>query len=237
MYGREIPLMAVTVPFQKLSARERGEPVTQVLHEGVPLHLEQPIRAWIWRSLQGGGHDLVAVALEIRIDYQRADGSGARFLAFDPQPDDLLDVVDAILAHGGPWPEVSPLDYTGQKHPRDRIILLKDLESMLHTGSSAYRLADDGRGLVRRVHATATAAFHAAVLSADQPSAGSAADQIRDAWNELYGVTPDPSAAFTAAIKALESAAHSIIEPNNITATLGTMINHDQSVARCARPL
>ena len=40
----------------------------------------------------------------------------------------------------------------------------------------------------------------------------------------LYGVTPNPPSAFSAAIKAVESAAHSIIEPNNAKATLGTMI-------------
>lgn len=215
----------VTTPFQNLSARERGEPPSRVLHEGVPPHLEQPLRAWIYRSLQGGGADLVAVALEIKIDYERANGRAAYFLAFDPQPDELLDIVDAILAHGGPWPELGVDDRTGEKMRSDRAVLLRDLDLMLQAGSSAYRMDDDGGNLTRRVDATTTAAFNSAVsAAADQQSSGSAADQIRDAWIELYGVTPNAPAAFSAAIKAVESAAHSIIEPNNVKATLGTMI-------------
>ena len=218
-------LLTVTVPFQKLSARERGEPATQVLHEGVPPHLEQPVRSWIYRSLQSGGSDLVAVALEMRIDYELAGGSGTQFLAVHTQLDELLDIVDAILAQGGPWPERGAYDHTGERYGRDHAILVKDLELMLHTGSSAYRVAEDRRSLIRRVDVTTTAAFNSAVsAAAGQPSAGSAAEQIRGAWRELYGVTPNAPAAFSAAIKAVESAAHSIIEPNNAKATLGTMI-------------
>jgi hypothetical protein len=221
-------LVSVTLPpFQKLSDRERGELVNQVLHEGVPSHLDQPIRAWIYRALQGGGHDLIAITLEMTIDYQRAEaqGSGARFLALCSQSDDLLDIVDAILAQSGPWPSPDTLDYTGEKYRRDRVILLKDLELMLHTGSSAYRVADDQRGLMRRVDVTTTNAFESATsAAASQPNAGSATDQIREAWSELYGVTPDPTAAFSLAIKAVESAAHAAVEPKNTRATLGTMI-------------
>lgn len=216
----------MTKPFQRLSARERGEPVTQVLHEGVPAHLEQPIRAWIYRSLRGGGHALVAVALGITIDHERAEGDGPRFLAFEPQPEDLLDVVDAILPNRGPWPEERPWDTPDRSGwRRDRAALLRDLDLMLAAGFSAYRINDDGDGLERRVDATTTAAFNSATdAAAGQPTTGFAADQIRDAWSELYGITPNAPAAYSAAIKAVESAAHSVIEPNNTKATLGTMI-------------
>jgi hypothetical protein len=79
--------------------------------------------------------------------------------------------------------------------------------------------------LVRRVDATATeAATAAATAAAAMPAAGSAAEQIRSAWAELHGLHPDPSAAYRAAVQAVESAAHAMIEPNNAKATLGTMI-------------
>lgn len=228
-----VSLPTVTIPFQKLSARERGETPAQVLYENVPPHLDKPVRAWIYRALAGGGSELVAVTLEITIDYDRApEGSGAKFLALDPQPDELLDIVDAILAQGGPWPEVQGYDPVGQKYRLNRAILVKDLALMLSAGSSAYRVTDDDKGLTRRVDATSTAAFDAAVATAGtQPGFGSAADQIRDAWRELYGVTPNAPAAFSAAIKAIESAAHSIIEPNNAKATLGTMIGQLRGAA------
>lgn len=62
----------------------------QVPHEGVPDHLEGPLRRWIYAALQGGGAALVALKLEIRIDYDRAGGNAAIFLARDPEPYELL---------------------------------------------------------------------------------------------------------------------------------------------------
>ena len=49
-------------------------------------------------------------------------------------------------------------------------MLVKDLELMLHTGSSAYRLADDHKSLTRRVDATTTEAFTFAASAACQQS-------------------------------------------------------------------
>lgn len=211
--------------FQKLSDRLQGLPPTQVLHEGVPVHLEALLRKWIYSALQGGGAELVALALEITVDYEKAEGKAANYLAWHLESGDLLDVVDAILYQGGPWPPKDPFDYSGNGPRRERAELIKTLESILTTGSSFVRLNDARDGLIRRVDATVTAAFTSAVMAAsDQRDSGSAADQIRDAWKELYGVKPNPSAAYSLAIKAAESAAHSTIEPNNAKATLGTMI-------------
>jgi hypothetical protein len=217
-------LTTVAKTFQKLSARLQGLPVTEVLHEGVPDHLEQPLRSWVYRALQGGGAGLVAVVLKLRIDYRRAEGDAAKYLA-SISKDDLLDVVDAILQQGGPWPKGHDLDFADEQWRRDRAILGDELDVVLDTGSSFLRVNDERDGLTRRVDATVTAAFTSAVAAADgQAGVGSAADQIRDAWRELYGVQPNPSAAYSAAIKAVESAAHATIEPNNSKATMGTMI-------------
>lgn len=94
-------------PFQKLSDRARGLAYVQILHEGVPNHLVTPLRLWIYNALGGGGAELVALHLQISIDYERAGGNGAMFLSEDPQPSELLDIVDAILRCGGPWPAPS----------------------------------------------------------------------------------------------------------------------------------
>ena len=73
--------------------------------------------------MEGGGASLVAVALEVRIDYARAGGddAGANFMAFATSIDDLLDIVDAILAQDGPWPERGIYDYNGDKYQRSRL--------------------------------------------------------------------------------------------------------------------
>jgi hypothetical protein len=94
----------VTLPWQRLSDRQRGVMPAMVLHEGVPDHLEPHIRVWIYNALQGGGSEIVALRLEIRIDYEAARGDAALFVARATQQYELLDVVDAILGCGGPWP-------------------------------------------------------------------------------------------------------------------------------------
>ncbi|PWS50500.1 hypothetical protein DLE01_17880 [Streptomyces sp. FT05W] len=55
-------------------------------------------------------------------------------------------------------------------------------------------------------------------------SAGSAADHLATAWQAAYGRNPDPVRAYSEAIKAVECAAHSVIQPNHGRATLGTML-------------
>lgn len=56
------------------------------------------------------------------------------------------------------------------------------------------------------------------------PESGSASEQIRHAWGAVYGLHPNPEIAYSQAIKAVESAAAAIVEPNNSRATLGTML-------------
>ena len=196
------------------------------MFEGVPEHLEQPLRAWVYRALARGGAALVAVKLRMTIDYARADGDGARFLAFSPAGEELLDVVDAILNAGGPWPDPNP--WGGSSRDLDlraKRQLLDDLALMLDEGASIYRVNDDNTGLIRRVDATvAVAAAEAKHTASALPTAGSAADQLAAAWDAAYRLRPDPSAAYRDAIRAVESAAHAIIEPNNRSATLGTML-------------
>ncbi|MFJ5731515.1 hypothetical protein [Streptomyces paradoxus] len=43
-------------------------------------------------------------------------------------------------------------------------------------------------------------------------------------WQAAYGRSPDPVRAYSEAIKAVECAAHAVIQPNNAKATLGTML-------------
>ncbi|RSS57657.1 hypothetical protein EF909_16050 [Streptomyces sp. WAC01280] len=62
------------------------------------------------------------------------------------------------------------------------------------------------------------------VEAATAPSAGSAADHLATAWQAAYGRNPDPERSYSEAIKAVEAAAHAVIQPNNAKATLGTML-------------
>ncbi|MFF4866791.1 hypothetical protein ACFY3J_34885 [Streptomyces sp. NPDC001231] len=62
------------------------------------------------------------------------------------------------------------------------------------------------------------------VDAAAGPAAGSAADHLAAAWQAAYGRGPDAVRAYSEAIKAVECAAHAVIQPNNAKATLGTML-------------
>jgi len=217
-----------TGSFQPLSARDQGLPRKQILHEGVPAHLEPYLREWIARAFLGGGAVQVMLQLEIAVGRKNP----IEVLAYGLGEEHLLDVVDAILQCGGPWPELNPGDiqlgqntnYTGLRQMRS------DLTGILEAGSSAWRVNDDRTGLTRRIDATAAAAAAAAADSAaSTPAAGSAADHLRAAWRALYQLHPDSSAAYRDAIRAVEAAAHAVIEPNRSNATLGTMLRQLRS--------
>jgi hypothetical protein len=197
----------------------------RVPHEGVPDHLDEPLRRWIYAALEGGGAELVALKLEIRIDYDRAGGNAALFLARDPQPYELLAIVNAVLANGGPWPRPLPADQRGtNSNAAGKAQLREDLITMLAAGSSVWELSSDGTGLTRRVNETSGSAIGQAVRVAKaNPTSGSAAKQIRTAWRAIYKLDPEPETAYREAVKSVESAAHAVVQPNHSSATLGSI--------------
>jgi hypothetical protein len=219
-------LLVVTLPLGRFSGRSTPFPMPeQVPHEGVPDHLDEPLRRWIYAALQGGGAELVALKLEIRIDYDRASGNAAIFLARDPQPYQLLAIVNAVLANGGPWPQPLPRDRPGtNSNAAGKAQLREDLITMLAAGSSVWQVSSDGTGLTRRIDETSGNAIDQAVSVAEaNPKSGSAAKQIRTAWRAIYKLDPEPETAYREAVKAVESAAHAVVQPDHSAATLGTM--------------
>lgn len=97
------------------------------------------------------------------------------------------------------------------------------LQQLLDDGRCAYTIRRDGRGLVRWVDAPTIAMLDTAALAADQPDRGSAATHLRRAYQAAYQMRADPVRACSEAIKAVASAAHATLEPNNGKATLGSM--------------
>ncbi len=195
----------MTLPLRMFSGRSAPFPVLErVPHEGVPDHLDEPLRRWIYAALEGGGAELVALKLEIRIDYGRAGGNAALFLARDPQPYELLAIVNAVLANGGPWPRPLPTDRRGtNSNSAGKAQLREDLITMLAAGSSVWQVSSDGTGLTRRVNETSGDAIDQAVSAAEaNPKSGSAAKQIRTAWRAIYKLEPEPETAYREAVKA-----------------------------------
>lgn len=201
------------------------------LVEDVPEHLEIPLRQWVMEILQDdeGNAQRVALQLRLRVDTGRHEYSPAKFLADRTTGKQLLDVIDATLSLSAPpEPEPgSPQAYRSSGYANgsaDRNRAIDGLQDMLTLGGSAYRVNDARTGLELRVDTTAQQAVAGALAAARTPSSGSAADHLARAWTCAYGRDPDPSKAYGEAIKAVESAAQALVEPNNARATLGTML-------------
>jgi hypothetical protein len=116
-----------------------------------------------------------------------------------------LDVVDGIL-------QLSGTAYSGTT----------DLELILLESGSKWRVAETEPGnfcLEERVDATTTEAMGDMV-----DRGGDVAQYLTKAWNETFGRSPNPSVAYSNAIKAVEAAAWPVVIPKNNKATLGTII-------------
>jgi hypothetical protein len=96
---------------------------------------------------------------------------------------------------------------------------VKELSHVLELGGSVWRVAADGGSLERRIDPTVTDAMAEAASSKD-----STADHLAAAWQAAYGRHPDPSRAYSEAIKAVEAAAAPMVLPTDRLATLGKII-------------
>ncbi|MFD5110557.1 hypothetical protein [Streptomyces cinereoruber] len=204
--------------------------------EGVPDHLEIPLRQWVMTVLEDDEDNAqrIALHLKLRVTSGPQGYSPAQFLAGGTTKERLLDVVNAVLSLNMP-PELRPFSpanpawnsrrhYGGTHANSERERAITALEDMLSLAGSAYRVNDARTGLELRVDTTAQRAFAHTLAGARTPQSGSAADHLAAAWKAAYGQNPDPGKAYSEAIKAVESASQAVIEPKNPMATLGKML-------------
>lgn len=195
--------------WRPLSIRQRGDTETyEALVEGVPDWMTPSLWDWVQEVILGAGIRDTLHVLEqrlrtplgggesttpraFRILYSRVTGNGELF----------LDVVDTLLL----FPAAQ--------------IRLKSLADILLRSGSAWTIAPDHKGLVRRVPRPIQE-------TADQTigQSGRAGDHLRRAWSDIYGRNPDPNDGYTEAIKAVEVAAGPVVTPNDSLATLGKMV-------------
>ena len=133
----------------------------------------------------------------------------------------LLGLLDQFLALHGNLEELPP----GVEVPpaRDRNPQVGALQQILDRSGSAWTIGFDEDGkfcLQRRVDDTAEEAGRR-----EMEYSGSGAEHLRAAWHNVYGRNPDPSKAYSEAIRAVEAAAHLIVTPTDEKPTLGKMIS------------
>jgi hypothetical protein len=165
--------------------------------------LERKLREWIEEALSGQLEDVIH-RIAVRLDMEGALDDET-YLWESVSWGELYEVIDAAL--GLLWTD------------RDA------LQQLLDDGRSTYTIAPDGNGLVTRTDPIATAALNESTNAAESRNdAGSAADHLAAAWNAAYALHPEATRAYSESIKAVEAAAHSVIQPGNSKATLGTML-------------
>lgn len=206
--------------FQKLRAEHSGD----VLHEGVPEWLKDPLIMWVnarlttttGRNSRGRStteratqamRDL-AVNCRLTLDWRQESHSAWQALerALKDDGESFLEAINWLLAH--------------PRLREDPEGLAADVEKQLTSGGSAWRatVKDGPAHLERRVPTEIIERYE--VVS----SKGRAGEYLRTAWIEMYGRNPDASKAYRQAVSAVEAAGEPTISPNNKRTTLGTMI-------------
>ena len=155
-----------------------------------------------------------------------------RFLAYGTSADQLLDIIDGLLALL-PYKPAPPAS-------NDPVVLLvrrarkamrtKDqrevLQQLLDDGHMIYRVRSDGLGLERRVSPVAHAQAITAADAAVQAGFPAAEERLLAAWNAIYALKPDPSGAYRDTIRAVEAVANPLFLPAAQAPTLGQVIRH-----------
>jgi hypothetical protein len=108
------------------------------------------------------------------------------------------------------------------------------LAALLDRSKSAFEIGvRAGKiGLVRRVPLGVQRAADSVM-----GRAGRAGIRLAQAWQELYGIDPNPSEAYRLAIQSVEDAAVPVVSPKNARATLGTVIADIESQANWKLPM
>jgi hypothetical protein len=198
------PEAADTAEWQPLSVREgRAEPDGPF--PGVPTHLRVSLEEWVKSTLTPPYSQderlAEAVALRLRISGDtRRSRMGWILSACRLDEDLFLDVVDVALriTHGG---DSDTLDTT------------------LALGGSIWRVNESYDGLVRRVSEPEQRAYEKVTQPVDD-----AAANLRNAWQNVYGRHPNPSAAWADAIKAVENMLGPVVTPKDRVGSLGKII-------------
>ena len=199
------------------SQRQTAESIEQffVLKDGVPDSLRNSLyRVFLEYFFAGDYPRSARIAKFERITGQALpDHPNDLKHAFWVSDDLLLDAIDHALQYSGaePWSgdtESARLAPTVKSYLDDA----RSVYTVDHRGGLTYELAWRQPPEITELVEQATS------------ERSRAAEHLRRAWSHAFARQPKPTDACLDAVKAVEAAARSTIEPNNSKATLGTMI-------------
>lgn len=199
------------------------------LHEGIPKWMETSFWTWVRQAITVRGED-ESSSYGDRVDF--LDESLTEHMCQRLQialPDvrrkyateahgslQLGTAMGALKAHN------APLQIADYLLAQDGHAKAEELNELLERSKSAITVGERaGRpGLVRRLPLGVQVAADDVMARA-----GRAGVRLAKAWESLYGLEPDPSAAYALAIKAVEDAAIPVVSSANTKATLGTVLS------------
>lgn len=201
---------------------------SEALYDGVREWMRNPVRNWLeknltWSNGRGStsydGGAITTIELSGRINIGALKYDSWRYDALvkllESNADYGLDIIQAYV-------ETADITdgYEVTSH-RIRPNSITALNMILIKGGSKWHVVVDGRKatIQARVDETTENAYKRLATSADDY-----AGLLKKAWNYCYGREPQPSEAYTYAIKAVEAVSWQIVTPKNSTATLGTII-------------
>ena len=236
---RRVPTVS-TVPgpprrhLETLSVREGRQPARERAHEGVPPHLERPLRDWLRRELTADLEREIALLLEVRLGPRGRIARTTDPPALADHPDvDLLDAIELVLQLDTEITrELAEIDDDAEQVRAIEGIdvtfqgpeTVDELDHLLKAGNSVYRVGRHARPLllVRHLDPTVQAGFEHAVRDADP----TAAELLARAWSRAHGRQPDPDGAYHDAVRAVEALACPFVLPTSTRRTLSTVVQH-----------
>ncbi|MFD7747800.1 hypothetical protein ACFV2V_25235 [Streptomyces sp. NPDC059698] len=203
----------MTTRWRRFTDRLAGKTEPEVLFEGLPDHLQVPVRRWVGDV--GRQFDVVEeICLRLRLPSTVLSSDRPLFALTQVQSEDemlFIEIVDAALA----------ILFREDPSPHKLGAFMRSrLGAVLIMGGSAYTITPDGDGLCLRVEETLRRTLDEAIQAAEELQKDAGA-HLREAFVAAYGIKPDPSVAYSQAVKAVEAVANPVFLPKELEPTLG----------------
>jgi hypothetical protein len=229
--GRLLPV--TTAVWRPLGLEPSDSPTYDALHDGVPPWMEESFWGWMkvrFTTAKQANYGQTVRSLNIELLRQVERKCRIKLEYRGSALNEAISFIRARTQESGTQLVVA--DYLLSFHSSEEAQEL--LETILHESRSMWKVGhrSDSPGLVRRVPEGVQTAVDGTISSS-----GHAGMRLSEAWAAAFGIAPDPSRAYSLAVKAVEDAAIPVVSPNDATATLGKINSQMRNTGNWGLPL